>query len=83
MVTREVRVDLRKAAFIDSTGLGALIEGYKACIETGARFIVVNPTTAFRRVLDVTGLAGFFGLTESSLSVAETSVTETEQATGA
>jgi anti-sigma B factor antagonist len=57
-----VRVDLRGANFIDSTGLGALIEGYRAAIGIEARFLVVNPTPAFRRVLDVTGLCDFFGL---------------------
>ncbi|MCO8277402.1 STAS domain-containing protein [Actinoplanes sp. TRM 88003] len=57
-----VRVDLRSATFIDSTGLGALIEGYRAAGEIEARFLVVDPTPAFRRVLDVTGLCDFFGL---------------------
>jgi anti-sigma B factor antagonist len=61
-----VQVDLREATFFDSTGLGALIEGYKACAETGARFVVINPSHAFRRVLDVTGLSDFFGLSEEA-----------------
>lgn len=58
-----VCVDLRDATFIDSTGLGALIEGYRAAVARQRRFIVVNPTPAFRRVLTVTGLDDFFGLT--------------------
>lgn len=58
-----LRVDVRGAAFIDSTGLGALIEGYKASLTAGTRFIVVNPTHVFRRILDVTGLSDLFGLT--------------------
>jgi anti-sigma B factor antagonist len=74
-----VRVDLREAAFIDSTGLGALIDGYKAAGDSDARFIVVNPTATFRRVLDVTGLSDLFGL--GAVEVAET--VETAQATGA
>ncbi|MEV6349811.1 STAS domain-containing protein [Actinoplanes sp. NPDC051851] len=57
-----VRVDLRAASFIDSTGLGALLEGYRAAADTGTVFVVVNPSPTFRRVLVVTGLAGFFGL---------------------
>jgi anti-anti-sigma factor len=57
-----IRVDLAAAAFIDTTGIGALIEGYKEATAIGARFIVVNPTVAFRRVLDITGLSDFFGL---------------------
>jgi len=60
-----VRVDLAEASFIDSTGLGALIEGYQAADAAGMGFIVVNPTDGFRRVLTVTGLAEFFGLVDA------------------
>ena len=35
----------------------------------GARFTVVNPTLSLRRVLDVTGLSEFFGLTENEDAV--------------
>lgn len=73
-----VRVDVRGATFIDSTGLGALIEGYKAASGAECGFVVTNPTPTFRRVLDITGLSDFFGLTESTTSQAEPS-----QATGA
>ena len=59
-----VQVDLRDATFIDSTGLGALIEGYRAASERGLQFVVVNPSETFRRVLTVTGLSEFFGLIE-------------------
>lgn len=76
-----VRVDLAQASFIDSTGLGALIEGYQAAGAADIRFIVVNPTDVFRRVLTVTGLAEFFGLAESD-PAAETEEMPA-QATGA
>jgi anti-sigma B factor antagonist len=59
----ELRVDLARATFIDSTGLGALIEGYRAASEAESRFVVINPTASFRRVLVVTGLDDLFGLT--------------------
>ncbi|WP_250029187.1 STAS domain-containing protein [Paractinoplanes maris] len=74
-----VRVDLHAATFIDSTGLGALIEGYRAATGIESHFVVVNPTPAFRRVLDVTGLCDFFGLGEAVEPVAA----EPTQATGA
>ena len=79
-----VRIDLAQAAFIDTTGLGALIEGYKEATATGARFTVVNPTLAFRRVLDITGLSEIFALTENErgLSRNERGVTENEDAVG-
>jgi anti-sigma B factor antagonist len=57
-----VYVDLKDASFIDSTGLGALIEGYRAALQGQVRFVVVNPSTSFRRVLTVTGLCELFGL---------------------
>ncbi|GAA0521282.1 hypothetical protein Ade02nite_64580 [Paractinoplanes deccanensis] len=72
-----VRVDLRSASFIDSSGLGALIEGYRAATEVDADFRVVNPAPSFRRVLDVTGLCEFFGLVTEDDNAGRT------QATGA
>ena len=66
-----VRVDLHSATFIDSTGLGALIGGYRAACELGARFVVVNPTSSFRRVLAVTGLCELFNIADGAASVGE------------
>jgi anti-sigma B factor antagonist len=67
-----LRVDLGAATFIDSTGLGALIEGYRAATERAVGFVVVNPNANVRRVLTVTGLCELFGMAEqdSSLSSA-------------
>ena len=84
-----VQVDLRAATFIDSTGLGALIEGYRAAAEIQTRFAVVNASPSFRRVLDVTGLCDFFGLGETpGFGLGETGAgpggnAEQAQATGA
>ena len=64
----QLRVDLRRATFIDSTGLGALIEGYRAATTRDSDFVVVNPTAGLRRVLTVTGLCELFGLTEQDES---------------
>jgi anti-sigma B factor antagonist len=75
-----VRVDLKDATFIDSTGLGALIEGYRAATEVDCRFVVTNPTTGFRRVLTVTGLCELFGLGQPDERVSGTSFSS---ATGA
>ena len=61
-----VRVDLKDATFIDSTGLGALIEGYRATADIECRFVVINPTAGLRRVLTVTGLCSLFGLGDSA-----------------
>jgi anti-sigma B factor antagonist len=79
-----ILVDLRDATFIDSTGLGALIEGYRAATEGECRFAVINPTESFHRVLTVTGLCDLFGLNEPA-TAAESSGTsfEPSEATGA
>lgn len=71
-----VYVDLRDASFVDSTGLGALIEGYHAAGERDCRFVVINPTSTFRRVLSVTGLLELFGLTEAEEAPAGFAPTE-------
>ncbi|MEV4637895.1 STAS domain-containing protein [Actinoplanes sp. NPDC049548] len=73
----EIRIDLSGATFIDSTGLGALIEGYRAVTEAESRFVVSNPTPSFRRVLTVTGLCELFGMPE------EAEQADLSQATGA
>jgi anti-anti-sigma factor len=57
-----VQVDLKDATFIDSTGLGALIEGYRAATESECTLVLVNPTAGFRRVLSLTGLDDLFGV---------------------
>ncbi|GAA2694659.1 STAS domain-containing protein [Actinoplanes palleronii] len=67
-----VYVDLRDASFIDSTGLGALIDGYRTATERDVRFVVVNPSVPFRRVLAVTGLSDLFGLAEAGAPQWET-----------
>jgi anti-sigma B factor antagonist len=80
-----LRVDLAQASFFDSTGLGALIDGYRAAVEADIRYIVVHPTEGFQRVLSVTGLSELFGLEEDSSSSFEDHFEEEEaaQATGA
>lgn len=77
-----VHVDLRDATFIDSTGLGALIEGYRAAGDGETRFVVVNPSDSFRRVLTVTGLCELFGLDEGDQGAQPAPYSPT-QATGA
>jgi anti-sigma B factor antagonist len=82
-----VRVDLGDASFIDSTGLGALIEGYRSVTAAEAAFVVVNPTPTFRKVLVVTGLCDFFGLPDHESDQAtdreDEAGDERTQATGA
>lgn len=50
-------LDLSAVEFMDSTGIGALIELAKACEQQGSPFAVCAVSPRARRVLEVTGLA--------------------------
>ncbi|WP_067494638.1 STAS domain-containing protein [Actinoplanes sp. TFC3] len=75
-----LHVDLAGTTFIDSTGVGALIEGYHAATQAGCPFKVTNPSDEFRRVLAITGLSDLFGTTQQS---AEGEDANLSQASGA
>jgi anti-sigma B factor antagonist len=51
-----VVVDLADLAFIDSTGIGALIRGRNQIMAQGNQLVVTRPQDGVLRVLDVTGL---------------------------
>jgi anti-sigma B factor antagonist len=57
VVGRPTEVDLSGVTFIDSVGIGGLIELYYAAKATGDLLIVTVPSLVARRVLEVTGLA--------------------------
>jgi anti-sigma B factor antagonist len=65
-ITRErpasVIVDMLHVSFMDSTGIGALVIGYNAARELGAKFMVRNPSPFVFRQLHITGLTEVFGL---------------------
>jgi anti-sigma B factor antagonist len=56
-----VTLDLSQVAFIDSSGLRALVVGHKALEERGGSLVVANPSTMAARLLEVTGLKTLFG----------------------
>jgi anti-anti-sigma factor len=49
-------VDLLYVTLIDSSGIGALVAGYKAALAIGARFKVANANSLVHQQLRVTGL---------------------------
>ncbi|MCP2342837.1 STAS domain-containing protein [Actinomadura rupiterrae] len=57
-----VIVDLDELAFIDSSGLAALIDGHKRALENGARFTLVAPRPQVEGVFTITGLVGRFDI---------------------
>jgi anti-sigma B factor antagonist len=57
----KVTLDLADVAFIDSSGLRALVVAHKALEEHGGSLVVANPSSMAARLLEVTGLKTLFG----------------------
>jgi anti-anti-sigma factor len=57
-------VDLSGVTFIDSSGLGALIDARTAIDATDATLVLLNPSGPCRRVLELTGTAVLFEITD-------------------
>jgi anti-sigma B factor antagonist len=53
---RRIVMDLARLTFVDSSGLGALIAGYRMATQDGLAFTVVDPTPAVRSLLGMTGV---------------------------
>jgi stage II sporulation protein AA (anti-sigma F factor antagonist) len=49
-------VDLTHAAFLDSSGLGALTNSMRRIQRKGGRLVVINTNEQMRRVFELTGL---------------------------
>lgn len=58
-------VDLLGVSFLDSTGLGALVGGMKACRERGGdlRLVVTDPRVM--KLFEITGLSDAFSISKS------------------
>lgn len=60
-----VVVDLTGVAFLDSTGLGALVAARKAAEEQGAELPLVCTTERILKLFTITGLDGVFTLCDT------------------
>jgi anti-anti-sigma factor len=61
--TRSVTIDLRGLAFIDSTGLAAIVHVSGVCARQGYSFALVPGPPAVQRLFEVTGLDGVLPFT--------------------
>jgi len=52
-----VVLNLETVSYIDSAGLGAIVEAFTAVRHCGGELKLLNPTTRTRHLLEVTGLA--------------------------
>ena len=52
----KIVIDLSGLAFVDSTGLGTLVDGHKRVRQAGGEMVLRSPTPSTRRVIEITGL---------------------------
>lgn len=57
----DVELDLARVEFIDSTGLGVLVDALTQ-VSDGQRFSITAASQPLNRLLDITGLTETFGL---------------------
>lgn len=55
-------VDLREVAYMDSSGVATLIEGYRSALTRESAFILVAPSQAVMKVLQLTRLDAVFDI---------------------
>ena len=63
-----VEVDLRGVAFADSSGLGALVAMAQHAKAQGADLVLLHPSAAVERVLEVTGIEDVFHIVHARAS---------------
>ena len=61
-----VVLDLSGVTFIDSSGLGLLLKGFKQCKEAGGALIIVRPSEVVRELLALSKLSRLLPCAESS-----------------
>ncbi|NJC72881.1 STAS domain-containing protein [Planosporangium thailandense] len=59
---RDLVVDLSGVSFLDSTGRGALLHGWRLAQERNCRLTVVNPQRPVLAMLRIAGVAAHLGL---------------------
>lgn len=62
----EVTVDLHEVEFVDSSGLSALIAAHKQLRRLGGDLVLLAPTAAVFRVLEISGLTRIFNFADRS-----------------
>ena len=53
----ELIVNLERVSYIDSAGLGAMVEAFTVARSRAVRLKLLNPTERSRNLLEITGLA--------------------------
>ena len=71
----DINLDMAEVDFIDSSGLRVLIEAHQRAETAGRRLLLVSPSRAVLRVLQISGLEGYLHLVDDGV-VAERSHAE-------
>ncbi|MFC8125638.1 STAS domain-containing protein [Streptomyces sp. NPDC057302] len=58
LLTRTIEVDLADVTFIDSSGVNVLLSHQDQCRAVGGCFVVIQPSSVVRRVLQLLGVDG-------------------------
>jgi anti-anti-sigma factor len=58
--TTEIVLDLGETAFLDSSGLRAILTAHRRLADTGGRFALRAPSEPVTRLLEITGLTDHF-----------------------
>lgn len=64
---RHCLMDVQNVRFMDSTGAGLLLQLRKRLHEAGHCLVLIAPSRALRRTLDVMGLTDFFSIAEDAI----------------
>lgn len=59
---RRIELDLSAVTFVDSSGIGSLVEARRVADAAGAQILLVEPSHPVVRVLTLVGLDGYFAL---------------------
>lgn len=62
-------IDLSRATFMDSTGMGAIAAAHARAVETGRRFAIVRPPAGVRQAFDRTRLDEVITITDDLASI--------------
>lgn len=58
-------LDLEAMPFIDSSGIGSVVNSLRMSTKAGGKTILVNPTSFVSKTLKMVGLLGLFGVFET------------------
>lgn len=64
--SEQVIIDLAKLVYIDSVGIGLLVASRRGLGAEGRSLSIRNPAPQVLRLLEITGLVEYLGLTEST-----------------